>query len=183
MATANPYETPQAALETATTIEGYDETSVFSPKGRLGRAAYFVYSFGFSIVVLIVASLLMAILIPMAGPDSAAVPMVSGLLYLVVIPVSFIFMIKRLHDLDWSGWLSLVTLIPLLGLVIAIPMLFFRGTQGANKYGSPRRPVRGLVLIAAVLISIAVLGILAAIAIPAYQGYVKRAQEIQLQQQ
>jgi len=178
MTSSNPYETPQASLETSSTINAYDETSPFSPKGRFGRATYIVYSFGYSLLIMIVAMIVISVVSVMAGNNSAIVSIVMGLMYVVLLPLSFIFMIRRLHDLDWSGWLSLLTIIPLINLAIAIPMLFFRGTEGANKYGPPRRPVPSHKFIAIALILVPFVGgIVAAIAIPAYQQYAQRAQQ------
>jgi serine/threonine protein kinase/uncharacterized membrane protein YhaH (DUF805 family) len=38
---------------------------------------------------------------------------------------------RRLHDLGYSGWLALVTVVPLLGILVGLP----RGTVGPNAYG------------------------------------------------
>lgn len=56
--------------------------------------------------------------------------------YFVVSFFIFSLMIRRLHDINWSGWLSLITLIPLAGFVLALILLFKSGTKGNNKYGS-----------------------------------------------
>ena len=67
--------------------------------------------------------------------------------------------------------------IPIANLVIVVMMLFVSGTKGVNRFGPPPPPnktwhwfaARGLPLIATI-------GVLAAIALPAYQDYVERAQ-------
>jgi uncharacterized membrane protein YhaH (DUF805 family) len=41
---------------------------------------------------------------------------------------------RRLHDLNASGWWQLITFIPL-GQILMIGFIFFKGTQGPNKYG------------------------------------------------
>jgi uncharacterized membrane protein YhaH (DUF805 family) len=43
---------------------------------------------------------------------------------------------RRLHDLNASGWWQLITFIPL-GQLLMICFIFFKGTKGTNKYGSP----------------------------------------------
>lgn len=54
---------------------------------------------------------------------------------LLIFPL-FSLIIRRLHDLNSSGWWLLITLIPLGGLLyLALP--FKKGTQGLNKYGPP----------------------------------------------
>lgn len=42
---------------------------------------------------------------------------------------------KRFHDLNMSGTWSLVALVPLVGLIAEIILLFTRGTEGDNDYG------------------------------------------------
>ena len=42
--------------------------------------------------------------------------------------------VRRLHDLDKSGWWFLVFLIPFIGLIMLVWMVQ-KGTPGANRYG------------------------------------------------
>src|SRR5262249_2387754 len=46
---------------------------------------------------------------------------------------------KRLHDLGKSGWVSLVLIIPLLGLIAVIFLLCASGDAFDNQYGPARR--------------------------------------------
>ena len=46
---------------------------------------------------------------------------------------------KRLHDLDKSGWISLVLIIPLVGLIAVIFLLCASGDAFDNQYGPARR--------------------------------------------
>lgn len=43
--------------------------------------------------------------------------------------------VKRLHDLNKSGWLILLCCVPIVGWVFALYMLFADGTVGPNQYG------------------------------------------------
>ena len=43
--------------------------------------------------------------------------------------------VKRLHDLDKSGWIVLIILIPFVGLLLILYLGFAPGSSGANKYG------------------------------------------------
>ena len=43
--------------------------------------------------------------------------------------------IRRLHDLDRSGWWILLSLIPLVGAIILIVWFCSQGTQGTNRFG------------------------------------------------
>lgn len=43
--------------------------------------------------------------------------------------------VRRLHDLDKSGWWCLISLIPVINLALAIYLIFFKGTDGPNRFG------------------------------------------------
>ena len=78
--------------------------------------------------------------------------------------------------MNLSGWFSLLALIPLVGLV----WVFKGGTPGANRFGAPPPPnTLGVKIIACVFPLIFVIGILAAIALPAYQQYTVKARAAQ----
>ena len=47
--------------------------------------------------------------------------------------------VKRLHDLDLSGWYYWLGLIPLVNLIFGLYVMFGRGTIGPNKYGPDPR--------------------------------------------
>ncbi|HEY8568577.1 MAG TPA: hypothetical protein VIL80_05325, partial [Microbulbifer sp.] len=69
---------------------------------------------------------------------------------------------------------------PLLNLMLLIYLVFFPGNSAANRFG-PRVSRNSTGVIVAFLLSIvlgvAYIGMMAAIAIPAYQQYVERAQQ------
>lgn len=44
--------------------------------------------------------------------------------------------VRRLHDLDKSGWWLLIGLIPLIGFIVLLIWFISKGTAGDNKYGS-----------------------------------------------
>jgi uncharacterized membrane protein YhaH (DUF805 family) len=52
----------------------------------------------------------------------------------IVIP-SIAVGVRRLHDLDRSGWWLLLALVPLVGAIILIVWMCTRGTHGANRFG------------------------------------------------
>ena len=47
--------------------------------------------------------------------------------------------IKRAHDRNHTGWYMLLTMIPLIGIIWAIELAFFKGTEGTNQYGEDPR--------------------------------------------
>ena len=44
--------------------------------------------------------------------------------------------VKRLHDVDKSGWFVLFLIIPVINFILGIYMLFADGTVGPNRYGN-----------------------------------------------
>jgi uncharacterized membrane protein YhaH (DUF805 family) len=183
MSTVNPYETPQASLEYRAS-DVYDQTSPFSAAGRFGRAGYIAYAFGSYLVVVLVLAIVGAASSFLGNAGAMVLGGASVIAYVMFFAFSIIFMIRRLHDLNWSGWLSVLTIIPLANLIIAIPCLFFRGTNGANNYGPPPKSNTTYTVVASifvVLVTVAMIGVLAAIAIPAYQQYTQKAQEMSQQ--
>jgi uncharacterized membrane protein YhaH (DUF805 family) len=173
MATAtpgvNPYAKPNAAVAEA--AEEYQEVKVFSTSGRIGRVRYIAYGMGIYFLFAIVGAGLSALL--------GSFGMVIA--WLAIMVVGFMLTIQRCHDFNTTGWLSLLVLVPLVNLIF----WFIPGTDGSNDYGAKTPPNGVGVIIAACIVPIvAVVGILAAIAIPAYQDYQKRAvQKMQMQQQ
>ena len=53
---------------------------------------------------------------------------------LVFLPGLAVF-VRRLHDINKSGWLILTSLIPLLGAVWLLSLCITEGIKGTNKYG------------------------------------------------
>jgi uncharacterized membrane protein YhaH (DUF805 family) len=43
--------------------------------------------------------------------------------------------VRRLHDIDQSGWWYLITFVPYVGEFILLGILALRGTSGANRFG------------------------------------------------
>jgi uncharacterized membrane protein YhaH (DUF805 family) len=167
--TANPYQTPAAPVADHG-HEQFSEVRIFSAAGRLGRVRYIGYSVGLSLVFYAVIALGAGLGAALDFELLAAVLAIAGGVGMLVVGV--ILTIQRCHDFDVSGWLSLLLIVPL------APLLFWiiPGTKGPNRFGSPTPPnSTGVVILALILPLLFFVGILAAIAIPAYQGYVERA--------
>ncbi|VAW99730.1 hypothetical protein MNBD_GAMMA22-2905 [hydrothermal vent metagenome] len=196
MSEANQYQAPSSNVETAPSTE-YGTVNWLSASGRLGRIRYIAYSFGLSFAAMIVIGIAMALfgagLSMFAGGGEAAnagmgigamvFMLVIGVLYIGVIVVSIMLVIQRVHDFNASGWLCLLYFVPLVNLVFFLLLIFLPGTDGENQYGL-KTPPNGASTIIVILIAllIPVMGILAAISIPAYQGYVEAARQAQMEQ-
>jgi uncharacterized membrane protein YhaH (DUF805 family) len=172
MAAVNPYQRPRAAVADSDEPE-YQSVRIFGAAGRIGRVRYIAYTVGLPLLIVGLAALVGAALDRVLG-IGVTVPLVIGA-YAAVILAYILLSIQRCHDFDVSGWLSIVfILVPLAVLLLWI----IPGTKGPNRYGPPTEPNSTLAVIGALVLPfVFVAGILAAVAIPAYQDYVKRAQQ------
>jgi uncharacterized membrane protein YhaH (DUF805 family) len=103
--------------------------------GRAMRSEYWYWTL-FVIVGGIVASVIdMAVF--GAGAMSGSLGIVSVLFNLAVLLPSIAIGVRRLHDLDRSGWWLLLLFIPLVGAIILIVWFCTRGTPGPNRFGGP----------------------------------------------
>ncbi|HEY2189005.1 MAG TPA: DUF805 domain-containing protein [Caldimonas sp.] len=141
------------------------------PTGRIGRLRFLAY--GLAIYVLfVIGSVLYWLGAPLPGHDSVVVAAVGILGFLVYAVAEITLVIQRCHDMDLSGWWSVAALIPLVGLV----WVSKGGTRGINRWGAPPPPNGVAVRIFGLLLPIVVIaGIVAAIALPAYQQHSARA--------
>jgi uncharacterized membrane protein YhaH (DUF805 family) len=165
-AAASPYATPKAAV--AETLPEFGELKPFTTDGRIGRLRYLAWT-----MVLMLACLP---LFGIAAGFFAVSEILGGLLMVVVgiavAVVGIMFGVQRLHDIGWTGWLLLVTLVPIVGGVFSLLMFIIPGSTEANRFGSPPPANSGAVKILALLwVAMIVLGIIAAIALPAYMGF------------
>jgi uncharacterized membrane protein YhaH (DUF805 family) len=177
---ANPYRTPGAQVADQGTEE-LSQVKLLSIAGRIGRVRYIGYSVGITLVfyafIALGAGLSAGAGIELLG-GAIIVAAVIGMLIVAVM-----LTIQRCHDFDVSGWLSLLLIVPV------APLLFWiiPGTKGTNRFGAPTPPnSTGVVVLALILPILFFVGIIAAIALPAYQSYVERArmaQELQQQSQ
>ncbi|MEM6326284.1 MAG: DUF805 domain-containing protein [Bacteroidota bacterium] len=101
--------------------------------GRARRREYWMYVL-FNILVLVAFQIVIGIL----GVVSDSLALLGSLAYIVVslglLVPSIAVAVRRLHDTNKTGWLILIGLIPLAGLVL---LYFFviEGDAGPNDYG------------------------------------------------
>ena len=178
------YASPSANL--GQIHEEHNEKGFFSFSGRIGRLRYLAYVMGLYLLLILVGGIVGAVM-GGAGLFDAAnddLPLSAWALlvpiYLVLLVYGFAFMVRRLNDIGWSGWLCLLVIVPFLGGLFALAILFIPGTDGENKYGMPAGPnTTGIKLLAFLMPGIAIIGIIAAVAVPAYVEYVEGAQQSQ----
>jgi uncharacterized membrane protein YhaH (DUF805 family) len=158
---ATPYATPKA--EVVETLAEFGELKAFTTEGRIGRLRYLAWT-----MVLMLACLP---LFGIAGGFMAVSEMLGGLLMVVAgiaaAVVGVMFAVQRLHDIGWSGWLVLISVVPIVGGVFSLLMFIIPGSTEANRFGPPPPPNSTAVkVLAGLWLGAIVLGIVAAIALP-----------------
>jgi|ERR1700722_15602796 uncharacterized membrane protein YhaH (DUF805 family) len=93
--------------------------------GRSCRSEYWYW-----ILFIIVADIVAGIIDYAIG-----IQVVTGLFGLATILPNLAVAIRRLHDLDRTGWWIFIGLIPLVGWIILIIWYCTRGTNGPNRFG------------------------------------------------
>lgn len=104
--------------------------------GRSRRREYWMF-FLFCVIVIFFATILdnaFGITFNVAEENSGFGPIYlfsSLVLFIPTLAVS----VRRLHDIDKSGWFVFVIIIPLIGAIWFLVMMITEGTKGTNQYG------------------------------------------------
>lgn len=109
---------------------------IYTTEGRLNRLRYFMYSIVWSIISSVVGFILGSIGgLLSSDPESVLVMVPVGIWSFVAGIGSIMIAIRRLHDLNKSGWFLLISLIPLVNMIFVLYILLVPGTVGDNQYG------------------------------------------------
>lgn len=102
--------------------------------GRASRSEYW-WAYLSIFLIAIAVGLFVGLLSGVSSTLSGIVAIVLGIFYLVIIIPSISIGVRRLHDVDKSGWLMLLCIVPLISLVL---LYFFviKGTDGPNRFGA-----------------------------------------------
>jgi len=93
--------------------------------GRASRSEYWYW-----ILFIFIADIVAGIIDSVLG-----IQIVTGLFGLVTIIPNIAIAIRRLHDLDRTGWWILLGFIPLIGWIILLIWYVTKGTDGPNRFG------------------------------------------------
>lgn len=119
-------------------LEALKKYAVFSGRSRRMEFWYFVL---FNLVVYIVLSLIDGLL----GTFNIVqgVGLLSGIYSLAVLIPTLALWVRRLHDIDRTGWWVLINLIPLVGTIVLLVFALTPGTPGSNQYGPDPKQATG----------------------------------------
>jgi uncharacterized membrane protein YhaH (DUF805 family) len=107
--------------------------------GRSQRKEYWMFTLGVIIaeVVIMIVEGILGINRMVGGIYG---PILSLFVLALIIP-SLAVSIRRLHDIDKSGWFLLLAFIPLIGSIILLVFFCTNGTSGPNRFGAdPKGP-------------------------------------------
>lgn len=144
-----------------------------SLEGRYGRATY-INTWGVAMLAVMVTGVVSAVLAPVLG-TLMFLPL--GLAVIVFVIWGIRVSVLRLHDFNRSGWWVLLSLIPYAGFLMNVVMLLWPGHAEENDYGPKPRRGNMVLAIAIIVLGVVGTGVLAAVALPAYNDYVNRAQK------
>lgn len=155
----HPYAPPRAQVSEP--MPAFGELKPFSIRGRIGRLRYLVWSMTLSLTALGLLFLTSSI---SAFSSLVGIPLM-GLAIIGFLVVAVQMGVQRLHDVGWSGWFMLLTLIPVIGSIFPLIMLLVPGSKDLNRFGPPPPPnSRAVKALAAMWLLAAVIGILTVIA-------------------
>lgn len=104
-------------------------------EGRARRAEYWWFAL-FNLIV----SVILTLLAPGHGGEMGmgggmGGGLISLLWSLATILPSIAVGVRRMHDIDRSGWWLLIAFVPLVGMIVLIVFAAKRGTVGPNRFG------------------------------------------------
>ena len=108
-------------------LEALKKYAVFSGRSRRMEYWYFVL---FNIIVSIVLGAIDGLLGTRGSYAGAG--LLSGIYGLAILIPSLAVTVRRLHDIDRSGWWILIALVPLIGTIVLLVFALLDGTPGTN---------------------------------------------------
>jgi uncharacterized membrane protein YhaH (DUF805 family) len=111
-------------------IEALKKYAVFSGRSRRKEYWYFVLFVTIISIVLNIIDVLIG-----TYTRSSGVGLLSSIFGLAVLIPSIAVTVRRLHDIDRTGWWVLISLVPLVGWIVLLVFNVQDGTPGSNRYG------------------------------------------------
>jgi uncharacterized membrane protein YhaH (DUF805 family) len=97
--------------------------------GRAARSEFWLWTL-FSVLISMAASIIDVAAFPAVGPSP-----INSLVNLALFLPSLAVSVRRLHDLDRSGWWILLVFVILIGWIVLIVWNCTKGTPGPNRFG------------------------------------------------
>jgi len=109
-------------------------------EGRARRSEYWWFTlinaiFGIVVFILSIVVLIIFGSLELPGVGAVIFLLMNVIYAFAVFVPSFAAGVRRLHDIDKSGWLMVLAFVPLASIVLLI-LLFVEGTPGPNQFGA-----------------------------------------------
>ncbi|MFN4286912.1 MAG: DUF805 domain-containing protein [Brevundimonas sp.] len=118
---------------------------LFGLDGRLRRKhfiSYWLVLLAFALTMALLWRLVLTWEASAAFSDLArAVAIMSGALVLAGVAAGLALNVRRLHDMNQSGWWAALSIIPGLNIIVLLMLASVPGTNGPNRYGLDPRMV------------------------------------------
>lgn len=161
--------------------EGFNNRRFFDWHGRVSRVQFLAYSTFNALIALMLVALLFVMIggfQGMVNASSEQLPMsllgASSVGVVVLFYLQLAVSKRRFNDLNKTGWLALLMLVPGVNILVHLYLLAVKGSEGANYYGLPARPATQLKTVLMVLIPLLVMsliGLLTQVVVPSYHSY------------
>lgn len=161
--------------------EGFNNRRFFDWHGRVSRVQFLAYSTFNALIALMLVALLFVMIGGFQGMVNASSEQLpTSLLGASSVGVAVLFYLqlavskRRFNDLNKTGWLALLMLVPGVNVLVYLYLLAVEGNAGANYYGLPARPATQLKTVLMVLIPLLVMsliGLLTQVVVPSYHSY------------
>lgn len=144
----------------------------FKAQGRISRITFCAWNISLIIVLMFILTTILKFILNLSGNplettmfqnNIGQLILIFLIIYIPFMYFSIIFGIKRLHDLNQSGWLYLLSLVPIVNIVFALYMSFAPGTTGPNKFGEQCAPKKWESVVTWVIVGLLSLGVVIAI--------------------
>ena len=99
-------------------------------KGRTSRKHYWLAVLGIILIAFVA-----GFVCGLCGMDEKTTTTVSGLISLATLLPSIAILVRRLHDINKSGWFIFISLIPLVGGIILLVFMCLPSVDENNQYG------------------------------------------------
>ena len=100
--------------------------------GRAPRSEYWYFTL-FSVLATIAVNIIDAVIL---GRSFGSMLTLGNLLWLALLPPTISVTVRRLHDLDKSGWWWWIWMIPFIGWIIFLVWMVTKGSEGNNSFGT-----------------------------------------------
>ena len=109
---------------------------IFNTEGRLNRLRYIKYMLALALVAGVSTFVMSSMATFLTGnPTGMLVNIITGVWALVAGAGNIMLMVRRLHDLDKTGYFAILAIIPFIGAIFSIYLFCAKGTDGRNRYG------------------------------------------------